>query len=103
MNTKTKTTAACIGYALRPDGYEVITYDSNMQPLDEYTAGNHPLDSQSFLALDDPHRVPDAKLLEWAQQTAGETAEKWGVPAAKIFRDHDNEKDARDALGLDKP
>ena len=81
-----------VQWHLEPTGYCVVAYDGESQPIDEYSAGNHPLDSQAVARHCDP--VPADTLRKWARQTAEETADKLGIPHDRISHDQDSETDA---------
>lgn len=86
-----KKAAAYVQWFLDGSGYRVTVYDTESQPLDEYKAGNHPMDSQVVAKNDAP--LSDATLECFAEQTAKETADRWGVPHDKVSRDVDSERD----------
>jgi hypothetical protein len=83
-----------VSYAVLPDGYECIVWDADVQPVYEYRAGNHPGCSQTQLDPDDPMRVRKPTLGKWARQNARDLAKEYGVPAGKVWRDHDAEQAA---------
>jgi hypothetical protein len=88
MNAATaERTAAFITYGLIPGGYRVTVYDADSNPIDDYTAGNHPGDSQVYLPDDHPEALDADTLLRFAKQTAGETANSHGLTAEAIFED----------------
>lgn len=68
-----------VGYCLFPGGYQVIVLGQSGEVESEYTAGDHPDDSQVFGTW--RKRVPPARLLKWACQTAREMADELIVPA----------------------
>lgn len=84
-------TAAMVGWALSPTGYQVTVYDEEMQPLHEATYGNHPMTDTDVLPVDDEHAVRTEKLAEWAEKSARDIAADWGVTEDGIFRDTDLE------------
>jgi hypothetical protein len=79
--------AAWVGYELIPGGYRVTVYDADSNPLDDYTAGNHPGDSQVYLPDDDPDALDADTLRRFAKQTAGETANSHGLTADNVFEE----------------
>lgn len=85
-----------VQWCLDGQGYRVAAYDADSQPVEEYSAGDHPLDSQVVAKHDD--KLPDETLEKFAQQTAEEMADKFGIPHSKISRDLDSEKDWREML-----
>jgi hypothetical protein len=77
-----------IQWYLTGTGYHVTVYGPDNQPIYEYDAGNHPLDSQSVSTL---HPLPDETLIRYAEQTSRETAEEYGISYDRISRDTDSE------------
>ena len=57
----------------------------------EYTAGNHQWESQTVTSPRSRNSVKLSQLRRWAKQTAGEIAEKRGVPANRVEYDADLE------------
>jgi hypothetical protein len=84
-----------VQWYLTGHGYAVTAYGRDGQPVKEYTAGDHPLDSQSVAVNDRP--VPAATLEKWAQQSAAEMADELGVPRDRISRDTDNEAECKES------
>jgi hypothetical protein len=52
----------------------------NGKIVSDYSAGNHPSDSEEFLEPSDPAAVPEPKLREFAVSTAQQLAEEFNVP-----------------------
>lgn len=76
---------AWIGWSADRTGYTVTVYDSESHEIERYDAGNHPNDSQIFLALDSKERrVPLGTLRKFAKQTAGEFATQYGIAPVMI-------------------
>lgn len=77
---------AWIGWSADRSGYTVIIYDSESREVERYDAGNHPGDSQGYLALDSKEsRVPLGTLRKFAKQTAGEFAKQYGIAPIMIM------------------
>ena len=77
-------------YAATKYGYAVQVVDGG-EVVDEYTAGNHQLESQAVTTPRSRNSVKLSQLRRWAKQTAGEIAEKRGVPASQVEYDADLE------------
>lgn len=76
---------AWVGYSAEREGYRVTVYDPAGDVVEDYTAGNSPLDSQVYIPLDRKEpRVPLQTLRKWAKQTAGEFAAEYGIAADMI-------------------
>jgi hypothetical protein len=86
--------ASFVEWYLIPSGYAVDTFDSDCQPLDEYRAGNSPGCSQTFLPRGHKFALRKSTLRKFAKQTARETAERFGLGAARIFHSPDSEASA---------
>lgn len=99
--TDRATDSRFVQWHLEPTGYRVVAYDGESQPIDEYSAGNHPLDSQAVARND--RAVPRATLEKWAQQTAEETADRLGIARSRISRDTDSETDAFSEIAKQSP
>ena len=50
----------------------------------DYSAGNHPNDSEETLEPSDPFAVPESQLREFAVSTAAQMAEEFNVPLSAI-------------------
>lgn len=91
-------TAKTVLYYATRWGYSVTAYDADMQPVDEYRAGNHPLDSQGVVTPQkryepgDVHPMSLRTLRKFAKQTALEMAQEYGVPADCVAYDDDGEE-----------
>ena len=55
--------------------------------IDQYEAGNHPLESQAYLDPGDPVAVPLRDLRKFARQTAFEMASERGLTANDVVAD----------------
>jgi hypothetical protein len=80
-----------VQWNLTKQGYRVVVYDGDCQPIEEYSAGNHPLDSQSVAPPG--HEAPTETLIKWAQRTAREMADEHNIPHARVSRDTDAEEE----------
>lgn len=85
-----------VSYHLRPDGYAVAVYDSESQPLKEYSAGNSRFCSQTYLPKGHPQTVRRGTLRMYARQTAEEMAAEYGLKKDRVFYSKDDENDAAD-------
>lgn len=88
--------ASFVSYHLRPDGYAVAVYDSECQPLKEYSAGNSRFCSQTYLPKGHPEAVRRGTLRMYARQTAEEMAGECGLDKKRVFYSKDDENDAAD-------
>lgn len=86
-----------VQWHLTGTGYGVTVYDGECQPIHEYTAGDHPLDSQSVAPKG--RKLPKRTLIKFAKQTAGELADEYEIPHARISRDTDTENDLAEERG----
>jgi hypothetical protein len=82
-----------VQWCLDGQGYRVTAYDADSQPIEEYAAGDHPLDSQ---AVAKPGSKLSARtLIKFAKQTAKEMADKHSIDHKRISRDLDSESEYR--------
>lgn len=88
--------AAYVQWLLDGQGYRVTIYDAEGQPVEEYSAGDHPLDSQAVAMPGD--KLSDMALRKFARQTAANMAAKHGVPSDQISHDQDGENEWRAIL-----
>lgn len=85
-----------VQWYLTGTGYRVTVYDGECQPLEEYEAGDNPLDSGSVARPG--HKLSAETLIRYATQTAVEMAGKHGIGADRVSRDTDSETDAAEEL-----
>lgn len=85
--------AAFVQYYVSGRGYHVTAYDADSQPVEEYTAGNHPLDSGAVVTSRSATRpVPRRTLMKWARDEARDTAKRLGLdPKTAVSYDNDGE------------
>lgn len=77
--------------------YEVLTFEDG-ECVDEYTGGNSPWESQSYLRPDDPRALPLETMRRYAESTARETAEEVGAEYGGEDEDTTNNLLEDDAL-----
>lgn len=83
---------AWVGYEVDRTGYTVRVYDHESREVEQYSAGNSPLDSQIFVPLDTKEaRVPLPTLRKFARQTANEMAAEYGINAAMVQEEESGE------------
>lgn len=80
-------TAATVMFNFTACAYQVVTVDENGSIMDDYTAGNAPGDSQSFVHPDDG--VGIETMERYARQTALETATAAGLDDSAVHLDPD--------------
>ena len=65
-------------WRVHKSGYEIVVMRGR-KVLEEYRGGNHPMDSQAYLDLEDPMAYSQDKLRKNAVKTAEEMAEEYGT------------------------
>jgi hypothetical protein len=79
---------AFVSYSVDRHGYTVRVYDHDAREIDEYSAGNSPLDSQGYVPLDRKEpRVSVPTLRRYARQTAQDMAADYGIPLAMVHEE----------------
>lgn len=74
-----------------PDGYEVWEEDEDGQKRGWAMCGNHPSVSDEFIDPAETWAVPTARLIEFAEHTAGMWAAELGLTSADISREDDDQ------------
>lgn len=82
---------AWVGYQVDRTGYTVRVYDADSNEVAEYSAGNHPGDSQVYLPADSKGRVPLPTLRKFARQTAEDMAGEYGINLAMVQQEESGE------------
>lgn len=80
-----------ISYAASVYGYVVQVLEAG-EIKDEYHAGNHAKESQTYVAPGSPNAESLRTLKSQAKRTALEMAEEWGIPKSKVEYDSDLEE-----------
>jgi len=77
-----------IGWKADEWGYDVVVTDTDeMSAIYRYSASNSPWDSKQWVGVE--HGVGEARLREWAQETAAEIADEIGLPQSVVFEEED--------------
>jgi len=87
-------------YDAGPTSYSVRVMRGG-DTIDEYNGGNSPYDSVSEFSRTENDVIEYKRLLEFAEQTAKEMAEQYGVPENMIDHDEDLMAEEREMAGMD--
>jgi hypothetical protein len=87
-------------YDAGPESYTVRVMRGN-DTIDEYNGGNSPYDSMSQFNRTDNDAIEYKRLLEFAEQTAKEYAQEYGIPENMIDHDEDLMAEERENAGMD--
>jgi transcription elongation factor Elf1 len=102
MSSLAKKAAAAthVLYDACPTSYTVRVMKGN-NTIDEYNGGNAPFDSTSVINRTDSDAIEYKRLLDYAERTAKEMAEEYGVPEKMVEHDDDLLAEEREAAGMD--
>jgi hypothetical protein len=87
-------------YDAGPSSYTVRVMKGN-NTIDEYNGGNSPYDSTSEFNRTENDAIEYQRLLEFAETTAKEMAEQYGVPENMVDHDEDLMAEEREEAGMD--
>lgn len=96
-SAKSVNSVKSVGYCVTKDqhgrttGYTVTPYYDDGSVGNEYSAGNHRLDSQGYVNQGDSNALTARELRKFAKQTAGEMAVELGLKKTDIFEDKDTD------------